>query len=173
MNFRPRSQRRRITLVTSPVTIHCRHSLVNAIMISGKIAPGKKCRPGQKLHGQEAIVGRRHDQFRRASSSSTVHVPWFHQIGVFHRPGWQLAGVKCQMVTEVRPSPRIHKEERTFATCGNPRISLRLQAGQVSRSARRRPPPPQLFQPRANPLLRRRVRLQPPPRTRPRSANRW
>ncbi len=30
----------------------------------------------------------------------------------FHRLDFELAGVKCQLVTEVRPLPRIHKEER-------------------------------------------------------------
>ncbi len=43
-------------------------------------------------------------------------------------------------------------EERTFAPCGNPRISPRLQAGQASRSARRRPLPPQLLLPSVNRL---------------------
>jgi len=172
MKIRPLSRGTLITLVTSPgrhpvspSRLKCNHGVEDN-------TPGKKCHPGRNLPSLEvAKVRRREKRTMIASRFQSWHVLLHQQKGVFHRPGLPLAGVKCELVTEVRPSPQNPYEERTFATCGNPRISLRLQAGQVSRSARRRPPPPHLL-PRANPL-RLRVRLRPPRRTRPQSANRW
>ena len=56
MNFRPRSQRTRITLVTShsrppvsPFILKCDYGV-------GEMAPRKKCQPGINLHSLEIVV---------------------------------------------------------------------------------------------------------------------
>lgn len=51
--------------------------------------------------GSEPPQGRTLDRLRKPP----VHVLPIQQIGDFHRRGLQLAGVKCQLVTEVRPLP--------------------------------------------------------------------
>jgi hypothetical protein len=109
MKIRPLSRGTRITLVTSPgrhplspFLRKCNHGVEDN-------APGKKCHPGRNLHSLDvANVWRREKRTIIASRFQSLHVPPHQQKGDFHRPGLPLAGVKCELVTEVRPSPRIH-----------------------------------------------------------------
>ena len=74
------------------------------MMMAMALRRGKKCRPGRNLHSREAVdAGERERRTGNRIPVQCLHVLRYQQKGVFHRPGLQLAGVKCELVTEVRP----------------------------------------------------------------------
>ena len=101
MNFMRPSPPGRITLVTCP----CTHPVPP---LPGKCNDGG----GEKVPRWEEFawsgvvaVSRREPGPRDRLPIQSLHVPPYQQKGVFHRPGLQFAGVKCELVTEVRPLP--------------------------------------------------------------------
>jgi hypothetical protein len=103
MEFKPPSREARITVVTSTCTQSVLSFRRKCDYEIEQTAPGRKCRPGRYLHSLEvtdpgASEGRDGSSFRRLRACPAVS-----SNKVFHRPGLQLAGVKCELVTEVRP----------------------------------------------------------------------
>jgi hypothetical protein len=109
MNFSPMSLGLRITLVTTA----CTHPVSSFLRRCDHDVEEKRHRVKLADPGGICIAwsGRRRGRKKNTVdrlASQPLHVPLHQQKGVFHRPGLPLAGVKCELVTEVRPSPRIH-----------------------------------------------------------------
>jgi len=105
MKFTRLSRGTRITVVTSVCNHLCRDFSLNAIMDRGKWS-GEKMLPREKFawsgSSRRKLTGELNPVSLRAQP---LQVSPFLQISDFHRPRWQLAGVKCELVTEVRPLP--------------------------------------------------------------------